>query len=52
MLRFVRQLVNEEEDFPTSTELNTIGISQHDSITTPWIELLENNNTKYIKIDA
>jgi len=57
MLRFVRQVVNEEQDFSTvviPTQLNmldnTIDNNSLDSNTTPIIVVLDNNNTKFVKI--
>jgi hypothetical protein len=47
MLRFVRQVVYEEQ-FNLSN--NTIDNSRFDSMTTPFIVLLDNNDTKYVKI--
>ncbi len=47
MLRFVRQVVYEEQ-FNLSN--NTIDNSRLDSMTTPFIVLLDNNDTKYVKI--
>jgi len=57
MLRFVRQVVNEEQDFstvviPTQFNMldNTIDNNSLDSNTTSTIVVLDNNNTKFVKI--
>jgi len=52
MLRFVRQVVNEEQDFPTviiPLSDDIIDNNHLDSNTTSFIVSFDNNNTKYVK---